>query len=222
MAATPILMTLGCLALAYLGRTRKLFVWLVAENHPVELATFGFLIAASWSGLQLLLQRDPSSVPVLSLPARWLVGLFTAGVFLVAMEEIAWGQQLLGFATPAALLELNAQHEVTLHNLKGLQGHSEYFRLAFGVGGLAGLLIGRARPLRSVMPPLDLLPWLVVITIAASVDLWADLAPTPRFVDWFSGKFSEVVELMVAVASFIYLRAIGASTTAPSFRVTSP
>jgi hypothetical protein len=38
-------------------------------------------------------------------------------LFLVAMDEIGWGQQLVGYQTPAAWRALNYQQETTLHNL---------------------------------------------------------------------------------------------------------
>jgi hypothetical protein len=38
-------------------------------------------------------------------------------MFVCFGEEISWGQRLLGFETPELLMELNAQEEVTIHNL---------------------------------------------------------------------------------------------------------
>lgn len=38
-------------------------------------------------------------------------------LFVGAGEEIAWGQRLLGFATPPAIDAVNVQHEFTVHNL---------------------------------------------------------------------------------------------------------
>ncbi len=40
-----------------------------------------------------------------------LVMVFVAG------EEISWGQRLIGFATPDALMDINAQEEFNLHNI---------------------------------------------------------------------------------------------------------
>ena len=47
----------------------------------------------------------------------WFVfglGLFC---FLVAMEEISWGQRLLGYRAPDYFLEQNFQQELNLHNI---------------------------------------------------------------------------------------------------------
>ncbi|MBU0719689.1 MAG: hypothetical protein KJ749_15705 [Planctomycetes bacterium] len=47
--------------------------------------------------------------------------------FMVAAEEISWGQRLLGFATPAALQQINVQNEFNVHNIVGIH---ENVRLA--------------------------------------------------------------------------------------------
>ena len=42
---------------------------------------------------------------------------FAFMMFFVAMEEIAWGQQYLGFRSPDIFLELNVQNEFTFHKV---------------------------------------------------------------------------------------------------------
>ena len=56
-----------------------------------------------------------------ALSRRLLLG-FAALAFLVAMEEVSWGQTLFSWSTPEALQELNIQSETNLHNLRTLQG----------------------------------------------------------------------------------------------------
>jgi hypothetical protein len=48
----------------------------------------------------------------LRLARLWLA----LGFFLFAMEEISWGQRILGWTTPAALSALNYQGETNIHN----------------------------------------------------------------------------------------------------------
>ncbi len=43
--------------------------------------------------------------------------LITAGFFLVGMEEISWGQKLIGFESSEFFETYNSQEEFTLHNL---------------------------------------------------------------------------------------------------------
>ena len=47
----------------------------------------------------------------------YLYYLICAGLFLVGMEEISWGQKLIGFESTEFFQNYNSQEEVTLHNL---------------------------------------------------------------------------------------------------------
>ena len=55
-------------------------------------------------------------------PRNWLRLLAAAGFavlfFVMAMEEISWGQRLIGFATPEGIAAQNWQGEFNLHNLQ--------------------------------------------------------------------------------------------------------
>ncbi len=51
----------------------------------------------------------------------WL-GAFAFGFFVVAGEEISWGQRILGIDTPESLERANVQGELNLHNIAGING----------------------------------------------------------------------------------------------------
>lgn len=84
---------------------------LAREDGPLESLTAclylaaAFLLAAALWGRRERPRRR-----------RWLAALAGA-CFLVFLEEVSWGQRLLGFATPAPLARLNTQGEFTLHNV---------------------------------------------------------------------------------------------------------
>jgi hypothetical protein len=84
------------------------------EDEHVEWSTFyAFLAAAGASIVAGLRQRRVTG----QIP--WFlfgVGLFC---FFVAMEEISWGQRLLGFRPPTYFLEKNFQEELNIHNVVG-------------------------------------------------------------------------------------------------------
>jgi len=64
--------------------------------------------------------------------------IFALLCFVVAMEEIAWGQQFIGYETPDFIKPINVQGEVTLHNYRG---HNSALELVvFGVA-MAGFMI---------------------------------------------------------------------------------
>jgi hypothetical protein len=43
-------------------------------------------------------------------------------LFLACMEEISWGQRLLGLETPEAIARVNRQREINIHNLSWFHG----------------------------------------------------------------------------------------------------
>ncbi len=96
---------------------RDVYRFVTAEDSVLEWPQFFVILAAS---------------PVLAVLARllWaggdrgrgvLFGVLALGAFVVAGEEISWGQRLLDFATPAALIDINHQGEANIHNIGLIQ-----------------------------------------------------------------------------------------------------
>lgn len=48
---------------------------------------------------------------------RWFFGVLALGSFYVAMEEISWGQRLLGYGSPEFFRTTNLQGETNFHNI---------------------------------------------------------------------------------------------------------
>jgi hypothetical protein len=142
--------------------------------------------------------------------------LFGAVMLLIALEEIAWGQSLLGFETPALFERINEQQETTLHNIGPLQGKSELFRLAFGLAGLVGLLFNRSDAVRRIAVPPVLFPWFLIISGHAALDIFNDIHPIQQQFDAFMQRTSELIELFIALAGFfyVYIRAAEMTDTA--------
>lgn len=93
---------------------------LYEEDGLMEnLTVVGCLWAA---GLFLVAQSRPTK-------SRWKRGSFillALFFFFVAMEEISWGQRLLGIETPSWMAEQNLQGETNLHNLEFIDLDSLY------------------------------------------------------------------------------------------------
>ena len=172
------------------------------ENRPVELLTFGFLLLAGIRGLALArrARRERES---------WLLvgfyAVFSLLLLLVAMEEISWGQTLLGFKTPEGLRGLNEQGELTLHNLQGVSGHGEIMRIAFGAGGLAGVLVSFLGPFRKIGASPLLLGWFLVIFGASVADFLLEKYKIGGFLFWRLKDQSEVIEMMIGFAALMYV-----------------
>ncbi len=201
--AIPIVLAAGYAVLYYLPSTKPDALALLGENRPVEFATFVFLFLGGLIGLDLV--RRLNAIPE-HRAATVFYALFSMGLIVVAMEEIAWGQWLFGFETPDAIRDVNAQNELTLHNLEFMQGNNSVLRLVFGIGGLAGYIVARIPALKLAAPPLLLIPWFLVITVAALLEGALDLQV---ILDDHYGlmqyKLPEVIELLVGIVGFLYI-----------------
>ena len=71
--------------------------------------------------------------------------LFTFGLIFVGLEEISWGQRLLGLKPPDFFLIYNTQKEITIHNLEWVHGlHNCYIFIGF-LGSFSWLMIHQNR-----------------------------------------------------------------------------
>ena len=98
------------------------------KEGGIEWLAFACLLVGIWHGVRMLVlcQSGRRAGRRSVLPRPWLVGWFglsTAGMFVLAGEEISWGQHLglWGYAdVPEAIRELNDQDETNIHNMIGI------------------------------------------------------------------------------------------------------
>jgi len=126
-----ILPLLAVVALVLTVQHPRLYHFLIDEDHVIEWSQFVAILAAS-----LIFAR----VAWLTLQAgrRGLAILFVlvaVGAFVVAGEEISWGQRILGFLTPDALKDVNHQGEANVHNISTLQPVFNLGELLVGLYG---------------------------------------------------------------------------------------
>jgi hypothetical protein len=198
----PILL-LGLYALLlWLPLTQGAATWLVQENRPVELLTFLMLFVGGLWGIGHARHLRRQGAP----RALWgFYACFSAGLLVVAMEEVAWGQQFLRFQTPASWKALNVQDEVTLHNLEGMQGRSGYLYLLFSLAGMWGVRRGMVPKARRYRVPRSLLPWLVTIALFGALHLYLGYEPFSEAFNLMMRRLSEVVELFVGLVAFRFI-----------------
>jgi hypothetical protein len=114
----------------------RIYHFLIEEDHVIEWAQFAAILGAS--AVFALVGRPAQQAGRRRLAVLFL--LVAVGAFVVAGEEISWGQRILGLATPAALAEINHQGETNIHNISALQR-------VFNVGELLVGLYGFGVPL---------------------------------------------------------------------------
>lgn len=131
----------------------------VQEDQPLEWSTFwGFMVAGGFFLRAAYLER-------LKRPLPWFFLGVAAFCVVVAMEEISWGQRVLGYSPPRYFLEKNWQQEFNIHNVIPTRLRQQ---LVVGILATYGLLlplmerIPRTRRLLSTLgitaPPAALAP----------------------------------------------------------------
>lgn len=182
--------------------TRRAALLSLEENHPVELLTFIALFFAAAHGFRFVLKLWREG------RLFYIAGFYlflSFGLFIIALEEIAWGQQFFGFDTPLFLENINIQKETTLHNIDGLQGHSEMFRLLFGILAFAGLGLSKRAKFKSLACPRILIFWVLIITVHAAVDVFNDYIAIQQQFDAYMQRTSELIEMMIGMCAFLYI-----------------
>lgn len=131
-----------------------------------------------------------------------------AGMFFIAGEEIAWGQQYLHFNIPEILRPLNVQNELTLHNIGILQARSDLLNLLFAVFGLLGIVFTIRGKIHRIKVPSPLYSWFVLIFALAVFGIWFKtyLGDRPlNYPDEYIFHIqTETTELLIALAGFLY------------------
>ncbi|TDI54325.1 MAG: hypothetical protein E2O93_09255, partial [Alphaproteobacteria bacterium] len=89
------------------------YFYVTAEDYWAEWGTF-----VAWFLCFALLVWAMAGQKRLRNPGLILLAI---GSLLIALEEISWGQRILGFQTPEFLASSNKQGEATLHNLSNFQ-----------------------------------------------------------------------------------------------------
>jgi len=124
-----VLVASACLAIDPLRFNR-----LSQEDGIAETASFMLLLLAS-----MVLLESVWRVQFLSSQQRHRISstvkigvfLLAATCFVIAMEEISWGQRVAGFETPAWIAQRNFQGEFNLHNFLTNQVENVYYTGAF-------------------------------------------------------------------------------------------
>ncbi|MDH4230744.1 MAG: hypothetical protein OEW04_01790 [Nitrospirota bacterium] len=101
------------------------------EDGPVEWLTFIAYLPASLIALFIAMDLKKENRVYGN-----LYFILAAGLFVICMEEISWGQRIFGIGTPSFFMSHNRQHEMNMHNM--LAG--SYVHFLYILTGLYGML----------------------------------------------------------------------------------
>jgi hypothetical protein len=133
-----VLLNAVCLVTAAIGValyfvSRRTIVHLCQEDGIVENLTSLFYFIASGLFVYGAVTLRGRNV--------WYWGLALM-CFMVAGEEISWGQRIFGVATPDALKSANVQGEMNLHNIEGVHGSVRRLALLVVLGTCFAIPLG--------------------------------------------------------------------------------
>lgn len=142
----------------------------VQEDQPLEWSTFwAFLLAGALFAKAALSGRNKRPLP-------WFFLGVSAFCIVIAMEEISWGQRVLGYSPPRYFLENNYQQEFNLHNVMATRLRKQLLAAILVLYGLMLPLLNRAPKTRPLLgrlgitaPPAGLAP----IAVSLLALLWA-------------------------------------------------
>ena len=127
------------LSLAYVGiapsflSAEQMFI-LIQEDGFVEWSSALLLIISSAYAFKLAFDSKAN------LLQKIMLILLALLFFLMAGEEISWGQRIFDIETPAALKEINVQGEINFHNLLGYFFDHIFIAAIFSYGFLLPFL----------------------------------------------------------------------------------
>jgi uncharacterized membrane protein len=133
---------------------------IVQEDELIEWATtWAFVLASLGSMLGVVLEKKKLK------KFQWFYLGLSIFCFLVAMEEISWGQRLFGYRPPNYFLENNFQQEFTAHNIVNKTIRIISVKVVIISYGILLPLLMQILPIRNyfkkfkiVAPPLALIP----------------------------------------------------------------
>ena len=201
----PAIMVLYFLLMALPG-SREFAVLIVQENHPVEIATFLLFFVSSLLALHNAYYLWHVKNLAIAALASVLMFVF---LFVIAMEEIAWGQQFFSFSTPDLIQPYNMQHEVTIHNLKGIHGNAAKLYILLCLAAMTSMFWRVHGDYRAVMEamqaPKILLIGLVVVLLASLPKLYTEHFHVHDYYKSHIRWTTEAIELTLGVLALSYV-----------------
>ena len=212
--------------------SRKAYLFVLMDYSVVE--DLQFLLYAAAMVLSAVLARRLWRTGDQRLLGA-LYGVATVGLFFVAGEEVSWGAEVWERIIPwwpeeEELRQVNAQGEITIHNLHGLGRVFTWFLFVLALYGVVSPLLRAALGRRATRPWVDYVsfPAATVPALLIAVAFFVALlfftgshndvqrgSPEQAFL-----RYQEVAELNIAFSILVFVRLLLRTTAGPSRRVT--
>ncbi len=186
--------------------------WYTGEDRFAETLQVIFFTAAVFHVIRArAVLRERGEVQF----ARLYLVTALAFVFLIG-EEISWGQRIFGWGTPEGLARINRQDETTIHNIEGLHQAVKWALLLIGLYGTALPLWARRSEWAArhrwyvdlLVPPLRHIPYFLSLFVWR---IYRNLFPLPEQRAYAIVQVNEILELVMAVALFLFFRHVNGS-----------
>jgi formate hydrogenlyase subunit 3/multisubunit Na+/H+ antiporter MnhD subunit len=205
----PALVMLAGAATALMGK--EVYKWFTGEDGAAEnlqVLFFALAFVLCFPVIARLWKAGAQARQAKLFAAMYLV--LSLGLFFIIGEELSWGQRIFGWETSEELKAINKQEETNIHNIEGIGDKIKWLHVVMGAyGTILPLIFLRAqisaRPLDAVsllVPHFTLLPYFL------STLLWrlqANLWKPPKRLYFVITEYSEVMELVLAIAFFVFL-----------------
>jgi hypothetical protein len=165
------------------------------EDNFIEWATVVFMVlAAIISWIKAFQARKTGN------PYIWFFILFGIASMLFALEELNWGQRIIGFETTEFFLEKSDQPVINVHNVINRQFHVRTKHVAAWALIIYGVLLPLAARQRRIRLLIERFRLLLPPLILAFGFLFSAFLTTDRF---FGGRVEELAELLLSIGLFM-------------------
>ncbi len=132
------------------------------------------------------------------------------GLFFIIGEELSWGQRIFGWETSEEMKAINKQEETNIHNIEGIGDKIKWIHVIIGAYGtiLPLVFLRRQMTARPLDPVMLLVPHFTLLPYFLSTLVWrlqANLWKPPKSLYFVITEYSEVMELVLAMAFFAVL-----------------
>lgn len=204
MYAMPFVIALSGVVAALLGK--EAYKWFTDEDRFCENGQVLFWFLTFCLSGVMARRLWPQSERFM---AVLYVGLCCCLFFLIG-EEISWGQRIFGWQTPTDYAAINKQAETNLHNVYGVGRTFKWVYLMIAAyGAIIPLAMWRTAFFRKyrdrlslVIPHYTLLPYFLLPMVWK---LYANLVDPPQRLYFVVEKYSEVMELVLAMGFFLFM-----------------